>query len=248
MSLQGKTVLITRPEEQSNIFIEKLKAQGAIPYVLPLIEITPPDEWNEIDAAIERLDQYQWLILSSVNGAKFFIERMISLGIDLNTLKELRIAVVGKVTQEELEKRGIKVDFVPSKFVADTIGEELPLNGGEQILFPRSHIARKKVIQLLTNRGAQLDEVVAYQTKIINHDEKFLSEVLSKKIDYITFTSASCVNGYRLNLENTDIQVNAKIACIGPITKKAAEHHGIKVDIMAEPYTVDGLINKLLKC
>lgn len=241
--------MITRPENQSEIFINKLKDLGANPIVFPVIEIVPPVDYTEMDEKINALDEYDWLVLTSVNGANFFIDRILKLADNLKVLDHLKIAVVGSITEEELIKKGLKVAFVPSKYVADTIGEELPINKGDKILFPRSTIARKKVINRLKERGAIIDELAAYQTQTCIHDALKMKEILAKQIDFITFTSASCVNGLRQNLKKHSVEnLPGRIACIGPITKKAAEKHAFQVNIMAEPYTVDGLIQQMLKC
>lgn len=249
MSLAGKTVLVTRPAEQSKIFIEKLDAVGAKALVFPVIQICPVPNNIELDQHIDRLNQFDWIILSSVNGAKFFVQRCLEKGLKPTDINQCKIAVVGSVTKEELERQGIAVNFIPSSFVADTIGDELPIEAGTKILFPRSNIARKKVIEKLSARGAEISEVASYQTEILEHDKELILNTLSKKIDFISFTSASCVNGLKKNLQKANIEeLSAKTICIGPITKKAAEKHNMPVDIMADPHTVDAMIDAMLKC
>ncbi len=76
----------------------------------------------------------------------FFLQRMKELGIDSAILNKKKIATVGTVTQEELASRNIKVDFIPAQFVADILGETLPINKGDKVLLPQSDIARKKLI------------------------------------------------------------------------------------------------------
>lgn len=250
LPLFGKTVVVTRPEHQSESFIEGLVERGAEPFVFPVIEIVPPEDWGPLDTAIQNLESYDGLIFTSVNGVKFFMRRLKEQGKDVRELKGLRLYAIGPKTEQAVNALGISVDVVPDEFVAegliDSLGKETIK--GKRFLLPRAAVARETLPDQLREQGAHIDVPAAYRTVRPNPDTSELERRLKEgSIHAITFTSSSTVTHF-MALIGTALKADlAKtiIACIGPVTAKTAEKAGLKVDVMAEEYTVNGLITAM---
>ena len=250
LPLFGKTIVITRPEEQSESFVNGLLERGAEPFLFPVIETVPPDDWKPLDEAIQKLDTYDGLIFTSVNGVKFFMRRINDLGKDVRELKGLRLYAIGSKTEKEVNALGIKVDVVPENFVAESLLDSLGKESvkGKRFLLPRAAVARETLPDQLRKRGAEIDVPAAYRTVRPQTDAAELSRRIKEgSVHAVTFTSSSTVTHFmELIGEELKPQLeNIPIACIGPVTAKTAEKAGLNVAIMADEYTVDGLIHAL---
>jgi uroporphyrinogen-III synthase len=250
--LAGRRVLVTRPEAQSEALLGRLRALGAEPVVCPTIRIEGLTDFGPLDEAIGRLSGYDWLIFTSVNGVRFFFERLATLGAGMEALRSpaLRLAAIGPATAQALEAQGLQVAFVPSHYVAEAILEEIGSVAGLHILLPRADIARKALADGLRAQGALVVEVSAYRTVAAAGEEPMLPAGLAEGIDIATFTSPSTVHGFLALLEAAgrpvgQVLAGAKIACIGPITARAAQEAGLRVDIVAPEHTVEGLLNAI---
>jgi uroporphyrinogen-III synthase len=233
MSLEGKKIIITRPRHQSESLIKKLEAKGAIPIVFPTIEIQMASDTRDLDQAIQHIQDYDWVVITSANGVNFFIQRMEELGIDPSILNQKKVATVGTITQENLAVKNIQVDFVPEQFVADVLGETLP----------QSDIARKKLIAQLEERGAKVNSIKAYETTLRSVSKEDLEDVLAQEPDWVCFTSASTSKGMEKAFQDHKLDIpNIPCAVIGPVTERAAKARGFHVAVCAEPHTVDGMI------
>lgn len=252
LPLFGKTLVITRPEEQSEAFMRGLLERGAEPFLFPVIETVPPEDWKPLDNAIQKLDSYDGLIFTSVNGVKFFMQRLKEKGKDVRELKGLRLYAIGSKTEQAVNTLGISVDVVPDDFVAESLLDSLGKENikGKKFLLPRAAIARETLPDQLRAKGADIDVAPAYQTVRPQTDTQELVRRLKEgSIHAVTFTSSSTVTHF-MELIDEEIMPQLKqivVACIGPVTAKTAENAGLKVDIMAEEYTVDGLIAALEK-
>ncbi|MEO0853837.1 MAG: uroporphyrinogen-III C-methyltransferase, partial [Cyanobacteria bacterium J06648_11] len=165
--LAGKTVLVTRANPQAGALTRLLETKGASVVDMPTIAIVPPSSYRDLDAAIARLIDFDWLILTSANGVEAFFGRLQALSLDARALSGTRVAVVGQKTAAAIAQFGIHPDFVPSEFIADAVAAELPLETPEmQILFPRVESGGRDVlVKALGDRGAEVVEVAAYQSK-----------------------------------------------------------------------------------
>ena len=245
MDLKGKRIVITRSAEQAAETVEMVKAAGGVPVVFPTIEIVPPASWEPVDKAIARLHTYQWVIFTSVNGVRFFTKRMEELGIPISTLERNRLCAIGPATAEELEKAGLKVNLVPERFVAESVLEALKGQGdlkGAKILLPRAEVARDTLPKGLKSAGALVDVVTVYRTARANPPQELKDEVL--KADVLTFTSPSTLmNFLEIMGDQAQEATNGKlVACIGPVTAAKAEELGVSVGMVAEEYTLEGLL------
>lgn len=249
--LAGIRMMVTRSRQQAGELITQLEALGGEAYAFPLIKMVPPRDTSPLDQAIFQLADYDWVMFTSVNGVRFFLERMRALKVPFERLTA-RLAAVGPKTAAELTKHGWKVDLIPSDYVAEgmlvSLKEEL--KPGERVLLPRADIARKLLPEELSRMGMEVAEVDVYQTVIDGEQAPEAAEYLSQgRIDVIAFTSSSTVSYFLEAMApygGAALLGNVRIACIGPITAQTAKAHGLHPDIVAEEYTVEGLMEALI--
>ncbi len=244
--LAGKKMLITRARDQSVEFASSLKKLGAEVIEFPTIEILPPLRWEGLDQAIQRLDVYDWLIFTSVNGVRFFSERLKEKKRKFRLPSSLRVCAIGPATARELKKRGVRIDYMPKEFIAEAILEGfkgMPIKG-KKILLARAKKARDILPKGLRQMGAEVDVVEAYRTVKPKGGTKRLRHLLEEKIDLIAFTSSSTVEHFVDLLRGVELKEALKgvvIACIGPITSKSVQKYGLEVNIQPKEYTIPGL-------
>ncbi len=246
--LEGKRVLVTRPRAQAAALIEKLAGLGAVPVVFPTIEISAPEDPALLDRAIADLPAYRWVIFTSVNGVTAFWQRLAGLAKDKQVFSGVQVAAIGPATAQALQERGVRPDFVPDEYIGEAILPGLGDVAGQRILLPRADIARKALVDELSRQGAYPEEIAAYRTVPAQPDPQALRE-LEQGVDIATFTSSSTVRNFfeLLGGQAQALLAGAVIACIGPITALEARKQGLGVQVVAEEYTVDGLVNALLK-
>ena len=191
--------------------------------------------------------------LTSVNGVKFFFDRLFETGLDVRDLNHIRTAAIGPATAERLFKYGLKSDIIPKNYRAESVVEAFRKKklDGKKVLLPRAGEARPVLPVELRNMGAEVHEITAYLTeKVRDNVDLLVSQLEEKTIDMITFTSSSTVNNFKSLLppdKFTQLIDGARIASIGPITTDTASESGFKVDITAESYTIPGLCEAILK-
>jgi uroporphyrinogen-III synthase len=225
--LSGKKIVITRPKHQAAGFADKLRELDAEPLILPMIEIVPPEDTTELEAALQQ--SYDWTLFTSTNAVEMVMKYQPS---DLG-----KVAAVGPKTAAVLEH----VDLIAQRHVAEGLYNSLAQAEdlhGQRILLPQSDKARPVLLDLLRQAGADVTAVTAYRTI------KAEADVDISSADVITFTSGSTVESF---VDNYDDIGNAIIACIGPITAQTAEREGLPVHIVANPHTIDGLIDAIIK-
>lgn len=250
LPLFGKSIVITRAEEQADSMMNLLLDQGAEPLLFPAIETVPPDDWGPLDQAQNHLDNYQGLIFTSVNGVRYFIQRLQATGKDIRELKGLRIYAIGPKTEQAVTDLGIRVDVVPEEYVAESLLASMGRENikGQRFLLPRAMLARETLPDALRNLGAEIDVVPAYRTqRPTGGAEELIKRLRAGTVDAVTFTASSTVNNFleRIGPEAKGLLAKTVIACIGPITAKTAEKEGLKVAVVAREYTVAGLVNAL---
>ncbi|VBB08834.1 uroporphyrin-iii c-methyltransferase signature 2 [Lucifera butyrica] len=244
--LFGKTVMVTRAREQASQLTARLEAMGARCLEAPSIRIAPPESYVPLDTAIEAIGSYQWLIFTSVNGVEAFFCRLHAAGKDTRSLG-LKVAAIGAPTAERLSAFGVIADLVPLEFRAEGVIEALTgrIGAGTKILLPRAAVARDILPESLRRMGCQVDVVEAYRTLPGEFDGPELGERLrAGEIDLITFTSSSTVTNLLslLGEAGNELIARIKVACIGPITAATCLENGIKPEIIAEEYTIHGLV------
>lgn len=250
--LFGQRVLITRARSQASVFAKKIEDLGGEPWEFPAIEITDPNDYGPLDKGIIEINNFDYLIFTSVNGVQYFFNRLRYHHKDIRELKGIKIVAIGPKTREEVEKYGIFCDFMPDEFVAEAIVEIFAKEDirGKKFFLPRADIARKVLPKTLREMGAEVIEADAYKTVKGSGNLAQLKEMLaSKRIQMATFTSSSTVRNFIQQFdasERPELMKNVIVACIGPITANTARELGLQVDIEAEVYTIDGLVEAIL--
>jgi uroporphyrinogen-III synthase len=247
--LNSVRVVITRPEGQSEALSQRLRALGAIPVPFPVIAIAPPEAGGALDRALTNLSDYDWIIFTSVNGVVHFWDRLAAVSV-LATGSQSgipgftgRIAAIGPATAAALEQRGVGVDLMPAEYRAEAILAAIGDVAGQYVLLPRADIARADLADGLRQRGAFVIEAAAYRTVPATPSADAFKE-LERGVDIVTFTSASTVQNF-VALTRDRAYGHPLIVCIGPVTAEAARQQGLRVDAVAEDYTVDGLVEAL---
>jgi uroporphyrinogen III methyltransferase/synthase len=255
LPLHSKTILITRATGQASQFAELLTAQGARVLELPALEIRPPTSWDALDRAITTLSTVDWLILTSANAVNFFVDRLLAQGQDLRALATLKIAVVGTKTAAVLTQRGLRPDFVPPDFVADSLVSHFPETvAGKRILFPRVESGGREVlVQEFLAAGAEVLEVPAYESGCpLAPDPLALAALQAHQVDIITLASSKTVVHTVQLLEQglgadwRHVLAAVAIASIGPKTSETCRQYFGRVDIEPQDYTLEALTEAIV--
>ncbi|MEJ2285365.1 MAG: uroporphyrinogen-III C-methyltransferase [Desulfobacterales bacterium] len=251
--LLGKRIIVTRAREQASDLVRQLSDLGAECLEFPTIKIVPADDLSPIDAAIENLSAFDWIVFTSVNGVQFFFDRLFASNRDVRALTHLGTAAIGPATAGRLLKFGLKSDIVPQNYRAESVVEAFSKEKlkGKKILLPRAAEARKVLPVELRKMGAEVEEVTVYHTeKVTDHADLLVKQLEDNSIDLITFTSSSTVKNFKDLLPSNkfnQLVAGVKIASIGPITTDTASQLGFKVDTTADSYTIPGLCEAVLK-
>jgi uroporphyrinogen-III synthase len=238
-------VLITRPPSQANEFAQALQAIGAEPVFLPVIQVSAITDTTILDRALARLHCYDWLVLTSANAVDVLLDRM--RGNNIHALPaEIRVAAVGPKTASRLEENGIHVAFVPQEFVGEAIVPGLGDLRGRWVLLPTADIASPVLPKAIEAAGGVVHVITAYHTLPAEVDQEGLAALL-QGIDVLTFTSGSTARNFNLMVQQAGLNPFALpgdplVACIGPKTAQVAQELGFNVEIIAEDYTIVGLV------
>jgi uroporphyrinogen III methyltransferase/synthase len=249
-ALSGKRILVTRAKESVSSFSLALSNEGAEPIEFPVIQIVaPPDRYAALDDAISRLRSYDWLVFTSVNAVHAFWDRLMQMGGDSRVLVTLRVASVGPSTGAALRQLGIVPDFTPTVFTAEETALQFPDSPPvTSVLFPCAAEANDALPKLLRERDMSVDVVPVYETIAVGAGaEAVIQRLKEQTVDIITFTSSSTVKNFVAALgANPPSLENIEIACIGPVTAQTVrELFQREPDIIAEDYTIPGLIDAL---
>ena len=252
--LFGKRIVLTRAQEQAREFSQLLAAYGAEPVEVPTIQIVPPASWQMIDNAVTHLSTYQWLIFTSVNGVRPFMDRLRAAGKDARALANLRLCAIGPRTAQELGIYGLTPDVVPTEFQAEGVITALAHVGihGSRILIPRAEVAREILPDQLRELGATVEVIPVYRTIVPAVGVASLMQQLQDgQVAVVTFTSSSTVRNFVDLLGGRDkvrsLLAGTVVACIGPITARTAEEYGVTVTVMPAENTVPALADAIVR-
>ncbi len=250
--LFGRRIVITRPRVQASRFGELLEQQGAEVFQFPTIETVPVASYAQLDAALDKLSAYHWLIFTSVNGVQYFFSRLRARQQDIRSLGTVRIAAIGPETARTVEALHLRVDVMPEEYRAEALFTVLGNVNGQRILLPRATIARAVLPQELRAMGAQVDEIPVYQTiRPQNGRPEELRELLKEgKIDLVTFTSSSTVRNFVALFPEDNPSVllgKTRVGCIGPITADTAREFGLEVAIQPRTYTIPAFAEAIVQ-
>jgi uroporphyrinogen III methyltransferase/synthase len=246
--LLGKRVVVTRAREQASDLVTRLTEMGADCLQCPTIKVAPPDTWDPLDGAIDRLADYDWIVFTSVNGVRFFFHRLHVRGLDVRALHWVKTAVIGPATRDRLAQEGLNSDIIPESYRAESVAAAFAREdmAGRRVLLPRAEEARPVLPLELRRMGAEVDEVTTYVTiQDRTNAETLLAGLREGTVDLVTFTSSSTVKNFKALLppdpDPKDLMAGVRVASIGPITSETARDLGFAVHIEAESYTIPGL-------
>ncbi len=249
-ALAGKRVVVTRAAEQSGELTERLQAYGAEIVHLPAIAFAAPEDTRPLDATIQGLATFDWLLFTSQNAVRFFTCRWRQLSGDTEGPRgKMRVAAVGPATARAAEEAGWKVDFVAARYQGQALAEEL---GGElrgkRILLPRSHRAGRELPEALAMVGAAVAEVVAYRTQYAMAGNRGAIADQIRGADVVTFASPSAIAALVEAMGEAELRQASQsvpLAAIGPVTAGAIREIGLPVAIEAAEHTAAGLANSI---
>ncbi|MGL1932643.1 MAG: uroporphyrinogen-III C-methyltransferase [Desulfotalea sp.] len=253
--LFGKKIIITRTRDKASELVYELEESGANCIECATINISPVKKPKELDCALERINEFHWILFTSLNGVKYFFERLHAKGMDARDLKGPSIAVIGKSTADYLHTFGVNADLIPSVFTGEGLAESLLDQGieGRSILIPRAKQAREVVPETLRGAGAQVTIAPVYiNNPVVDKRDDILRELKSGTVDVLTFTSSSTVTNFisMLNLEHQEELVTllsgTQIVAIGPITAKTVTDNGLTVDVQPTTHTIPAMLEAIL--
>lgn len=250
-ALAGRTIVVTRAAEQAASFVALLEAEGATVVQTPTIAIAPPPSWAPLDAALDALGGFAWVVFTSVNGVVMVGRRLAERGLAWGALAGARLAAIGPATAGALEEQGLRVEVVPDDYRAEGLLARLRdrVRAGDRILLPRAARTRDLLVQELRGLGADVHEVAAYTTRRVEDAGPRLRKVLAAGgVDAVTFTSSSTARHFAelfTEGERRAWLAGVVVASIGPITAATVAEYGLATHVMPGEYTIPGLARAL---
>jgi uroporphyrinogen III methyltransferase/synthase len=250
LALFGKRIVITRSREQASVLREALAELGAQVVEIPTIEIRDPASWEPLDQAIQRLEEFHYLLVTSANGVRSFLGRLKVCGRDVRDLKGVTIGAIGPATAAEFAKTGIRVDLVPENYRAEGLLETLRSHDlkGKSFLIPRAKVARDVLPRELGRLGAHVEVVEAYEAVAPPLRRGQLKRLLTPLPDLIVFTSSSTASNFARLFRDCRLERVLRgiaVASIGPITSDTVRKLGLSVSVEARESTIPGLLQAI---
>jgi uroporphyrinogen III methyltransferase/synthase len=251
--LFGRRIVITRSRAQASQLSAALEELGAEAVEAPTIRIEPPEDPGPLRAAMARAAEYDWIVLTSTNGAVAAFDALEAAGLDARALAGVRIASIGPATAAALAARGIRADVQPAAFTSTAVVKALAecVNlQGLRILLPRADIAPPDMVKALAERGATVEEVAAYRTVADDAGLPRVAAMLERgEVDWLTFTSSSTVRNFLAGAGAERVRASGvRVASIGPTTSATLREAGIKPTVEADPHTIPGLVAAMVAC
>lgn len=249
--LRGWRILITRASHQSWGLSEPLRRRGAEVIEIPTIEITSAGSLGPLDNALIKIDHYDTLILTSVNGVEVLFERYNKLDLPIIDMQHLMVVAIGPATARAIESEGVGVSMIPEKYVAESVIEALQgrITRHSRVLLVRAKVARDILPDQLRRLGAQVDVIEAYQTRVPEGAEEKIKTLFadrSRRPTAVTFTSSSTVTNFLALLgdeaSRKQLLAGVTLASIGPVTSGTLRQAGFEPTLEAREYTMDGLV------
>jgi uroporphyrinogen III methyltransferase/synthase len=244
---EKKFVAITRSSQDAGEFKHQLEGCGVEVYELPTIRIIKNELSAEDTEAIAKVTSYAYIIFTSSHAATLFVELLGTLGVSPIALPP--IVAVGQMTARTLTNLGLHVQVVPKKFTSRDLAKELVDIAGKRLLIPRSQIAPPDLLDALHAKGAEITEVHLYTTEGINQPDLVFSDlVMTNRIGCLTFSSPSSIAGFPGRLKDSTVlekTLHLPTVCIGPTTAAAARERGFAQVVVANPFTIEGMVQKV---
>jgi uroporphyrinogen III methyltransferase/synthase len=218
---------------------------GARVLVQPAIEVADPHDWQPVDLAMERLDEFNWVVFSSANGVRFFLQRLLDAGKDLRRLGQTRLAAIGPGTAEALTRYYLHADLQPREFRAEALADELAAAAPHaRFLLVRASRGREVLAERLTAAGATVHQVVSYSSADVRHADVDNCRLLADgHVDWVTVTSSAIARSLAAmfgdNLHRTCL------ASISPVTSATLRELGYEPATEASVYTMPGVVQAI---
>jgi len=255
--LFGRRIVVTRSKEQAQTLVDTLEALGAETIEAPTFRLAPTEDPEAVERAAASVSQYRWVVFESANGVARFLAAQRRGPGDLRAFGQVGLCAMGTSTAEELQQHGLKADVVVTENGHGNVGDEIEAHGpikGERVLVVRPDHAHDTVSDELQKRGAVVTDLVAYRTSSATPDSPEVQALyrlmLDGGIDAVTFTSPTAVK--RLSSlfgteQAADLLNTTVVAAVGPVTAAAAHEVGIHTTIVADTFTIDGLVDALVR-
>lgn len=245
--LSGISIGLTRSEEQLDSVIDDVLRMGGEPVPMPLIRIEPPEDWSQVDAVLDRLGSFDWIVFTSVNGVRALLGRLWDTGRDVRRLAGVRLAAIGPATADAMAAYHLRPDLVPAAYRAEELGDALAGHvAGKQVLWARASRGRDVLPNRLMASGAQVEQVVVYRnTDVSQLAEDVSQRIATGKLDWIALSSPSIARSLAHFITPADLRrggSGVRLAAISPVTAAAAEECGFVIDAIAEEFTWRGLL------
>ena len=242
LPLRGITVTVTGTKKFAAKLSDKLSTLGAEVNRLDYLNVLEYRDNAEFDNALRNLNDYDWLVLTSINGAEIFFKRLIGLGIDIRALSKIKLAVIGSGTAEVLKRYGIIADFVAEIYTSATLGQMLSCNVcvKERVLILRAEKGSAELTEILEKNNISYDEIKIYD--VVGNAKEFDDKAVNT--DFITFASSSGVNAFFES--GFTVSPRTKIICIGKITANALGKHDVNNFRISGTSNIDGIIDTVL--
>jgi uroporphyrinogen III methyltransferase/synthase len=244
--LAGRTIMVTRPVHQADALSDALGELGAAVLAQPAIEIGPPPDWRPVDAAIAELPSFAWVVFSSANGVRYFLERVLHHALDARALGGVRLAAIGPATADALAEFRLRADVQPAQYRAEALAEALlPAARGQRVLLIRASRGREALAEGLHAGGVLVQQAVCYESRDMTAPRPDVADALAAgRVDWITVTSSAIACSLvRLFGENLK---RAKLAAISPLTASVLTEAGYPPSAIASEYAADGLVDALV--
>jgi uroporphyrinogen-III synthase len=246
LPLANRRILVTRATQQAGKLSDGLKALGATPVEVPVLEIRPPENLAQLDAALSKLSRFDWLILTSANAVQVIATRCKVLNVDVSEIELLKVAAVGSATSEAARKEGFRVTVVPDSYNSEGVVAALGnLISGKKVLLARAKVARDVIPDALTKAGAEMTVIDAYETVLPQAAPELLAVALKTGIDAATFTSSSSVRNLAEVAREEGIAFpfpGVRAISIGGVTSATLRQHGWEPAAEAATSDIPGLI------
>lgn len=243
--LFSQTILVTRPENQAGSFADEIREQGARVLVQPAIEIAPPADWKAVDAAIDRIRDFDWLVFSSCNGVEFFFRRLDERRLDARALGDVKLAVIGPATVAALAEHRLRADLAPDEYRAEALADSLaPHARGARFLLLRASRGREVLSEMLAAAGGSVEQIVVYESRdVVAADPQILAALQAGEIDWTTVTSSAIARSL-VRLFGEDLR-RTKLFAISPLTADVLRESGFPPTLVASCYTTQGMLDVL---
>jgi uroporphyrinogen III methyltransferase/synthase len=246
--LFGKSLLVPRPMEQGRATATAIRARGASARLLPAIQIKDPVDGEPLARAIAALRGFEWVLFTSANGVTRFMAALTRAGLDARAFGNAKLGAIGPKTAAALLRFGLRADVIADEFIGEGLARAVLAQGvPKRVLLARALVARDALPELLRQAGSQVEVVPVYETVAGDSGEALRAAFEKREIDVALFTSSSTVQAVvdSLGARATELLSQVTVASIGPITTQSLAERGLRVDVEASQFTIDGLLDAL---